>query len=92
MPDFTLTPDQELIRGSAREFVEREVVPFARDWDLESYPELVRARIDKYGLRDELARRQPKKRPVSKSGMTALAIAGAVALLALGAALILLRR
>jgi alkylation response protein AidB-like acyl-CoA dehydrogenase len=33
VPDFELTPDQELIRSSAREFVEREIVPFARDWD-----------------------------------------------------------
>jgi alkylation response protein AidB-like acyl-CoA dehydrogenase len=31
--DLTLTPEQELIRSSAREFVDREVVPFARDWD-----------------------------------------------------------
>ncbi|MDQ3874555.1 MAG: acyl-CoA dehydrogenase family protein [Actinomycetota bacterium] len=31
--DFTLTPEQELIRASAREFVEREVVPFTREWD-----------------------------------------------------------
>jgi alkylation response protein AidB-like acyl-CoA dehydrogenase len=35
LPDFALTPDQELIRRAAREFVEREVVPFARDWDRE---------------------------------------------------------
>jgi alkylation response protein AidB-like acyl-CoA dehydrogenase len=31
--DFTLTQEQELIRASAREFVDREVVPYARDWD-----------------------------------------------------------
>jgi alkylation response protein AidB-like acyl-CoA dehydrogenase len=31
--DFSLTPEQELIRASAREFCEREVVPHARDWD-----------------------------------------------------------
>jgi len=31
--DFTLSPEQELIRGTAREFLEREVVPHARDWD-----------------------------------------------------------
>ncbi|HVA31522.1 MAG TPA: acyl-CoA dehydrogenase family protein [Gaiellaceae bacterium] len=31
--DFTLTPEQELIRDSAREFCEREIVPHARDWD-----------------------------------------------------------
>ncbi len=31
--DFTLNPEQELIRAGAREFVQREVVPYARDWD-----------------------------------------------------------
>jgi butyryl-CoA dehydrogenase len=31
--DFTLSPEQELIRGTAREFLEREVVPHAREWD-----------------------------------------------------------
>ncbi len=31
--DFSLTPEQELIRSSAREFCEREIVPHARDWD-----------------------------------------------------------
>ena len=31
--DLTLTPEQELIRRSAREFADREVVPHARDWD-----------------------------------------------------------
>jgi hypothetical protein len=31
--DFTLTPEQELIRQSAREFCDREIVPFAREWD-----------------------------------------------------------
>jgi hypothetical protein len=31
--DFTLTPEQELIRDAAREFCDREVVPHARDWD-----------------------------------------------------------
>jgi len=31
--DFTLTPEQELIRASARAFCEREIVPHARDWD-----------------------------------------------------------
>ncbi|MFL5919344.1 MAG: acyl-CoA dehydrogenase family protein [Gaiellaceae bacterium] len=33
--DFSLTEEQELIRASAREFCEREVVPHARDWDRE---------------------------------------------------------
>jgi alkylation response protein AidB-like acyl-CoA dehydrogenase len=31
--DFTLTAEQELIRETAREFVDREIVPYARDWD-----------------------------------------------------------
>jgi alkylation response protein AidB-like acyl-CoA dehydrogenase len=31
--DLTLTAEQELIRSTAREFVEREIVPHARDWD-----------------------------------------------------------
>jgi alkylation response protein AidB-like acyl-CoA dehydrogenase len=31
--DFTLTPEQELIRQSAREFCDREIVPHAREWD-----------------------------------------------------------
>src|SRR5215210_7703604 len=31
--NFSLTTEQELIRASAREFCEHEVVPHARDWD-----------------------------------------------------------
>jgi butyryl-CoA dehydrogenase len=31
--DFSLTPEQELIRASAREFCEREIIPHSRDWD-----------------------------------------------------------
>jgi len=31
--DFTLTPEQELIRDSAREFCDREIVPYSREWD-----------------------------------------------------------
>jgi alkylation response protein AidB-like acyl-CoA dehydrogenase len=31
--DFSPTHEQELIRASAREFCEREVLPHARDWD-----------------------------------------------------------
>ena len=31
--DFTLTHEQELIRASARDFCEREVLPHVRDWD-----------------------------------------------------------
>ena len=31
--DFSLTPEQELIRDSARAFCEREILPHAGDWD-----------------------------------------------------------
>jgi butyryl-CoA dehydrogenase len=31
--DLALTPEQELIRRSAREFVDRELAPHVRDWD-----------------------------------------------------------
>jgi alkylation response protein AidB-like acyl-CoA dehydrogenase len=31
--DFQLTPEQELVRETARAFVEREIAPHARDWD-----------------------------------------------------------
>jgi alkylation response protein AidB-like acyl-CoA dehydrogenase len=31
--DFSLTPEQDLIRSSAREFCEREIAPHSRDWD-----------------------------------------------------------
>jgi butyryl-CoA dehydrogenase len=31
--DLTLSQEQELIRATAREFVEREIAPHARDWD-----------------------------------------------------------
>jgi alkylation response protein AidB-like acyl-CoA dehydrogenase len=33
--DFSLSQEQELIRASAREFCDREIVPYARDWDRE---------------------------------------------------------
>jgi alkylation response protein AidB-like acyl-CoA dehydrogenase len=33
--DFALTADQELIRHTAREFCEREIIPYAADWDRE---------------------------------------------------------
>jgi alkylation response protein AidB-like acyl-CoA dehydrogenase len=31
--DFSLTPEQELIRDSARDFCRREITPHSRDWD-----------------------------------------------------------
>jgi alkylation response protein AidB-like acyl-CoA dehydrogenase len=33
--DFQLTPDQDLIRKSVREFAEREIAPYATQWDRE---------------------------------------------------------
>jgi alkylation response protein AidB-like acyl-CoA dehydrogenase len=33
--DFELTPEQEMVRRTAREFAEREITPFAREWDRE---------------------------------------------------------
>jgi alkylation response protein AidB-like acyl-CoA dehydrogenase len=33
--DLDLTPEQELVRSSAREFVDREIAPHVRDWDRE---------------------------------------------------------
>jgi butyryl-CoA dehydrogenase len=31
--DFSLTPEQELVRDTARSFVDSEIAPHARDWD-----------------------------------------------------------
>ena len=31
--DLTLTPEQEMVRKTAREFADREIAPYARDWD-----------------------------------------------------------
>src|SRR2546421_12100033 len=31
--DLTLTPEQEMVRKTAREFADREIAPHARDWD-----------------------------------------------------------
>src|SRR2546422_362008 len=31
--DLTLTPEQEMVRTTAREFADREIAPYARDWD-----------------------------------------------------------
>jgi len=33
--DFRLTEDQEAVRSSVREFAQREIAPYARDWDRE---------------------------------------------------------
>jgi len=31
--DFTLTPEQELVRDTARDFVDREIFPYVREWE-----------------------------------------------------------
>lgn len=31
--NFDLTPDQEAVRATARQFAEREIAPYAREWD-----------------------------------------------------------
>ena len=53
--DFSLTAEQELIRGSAREFCEREIGPYARDWDRAE--ELDREIVAKLAVRATWARR-----------------------------------
>jgi alkylation response protein AidB-like acyl-CoA dehydrogenase len=45
--DFALTPEQELVRASAREFCDREIAPFAREWDRTE--EMDRAIVGKLG-------------------------------------------
>jgi alkylation response protein AidB-like acyl-CoA dehydrogenase len=45
--DFALTPEQELVRASAREFCDREIAPFAREWDRTE--EMDRAIVAKLG-------------------------------------------
>lgn len=43
--DFQLSPDQKMVREMAREFVDREVVPHAKEW--EEQGEIPRSVIDK---------------------------------------------
>ena len=69
-----------------------ELPRFVHDWDLEAYLAPARARIEKYGLAEELSRRAPRKPRRSTGPATAIAVAGLLALLLLGALLILLRQ
>ncbi|MGZ6142464.1 MAG: DUF6584 family protein [Myxococcales bacterium] len=69
-----------------------ELPRFQRDWDLEAYPEVVKARIEKYGLAEPLARRAPRKPHAPKPKMTLIAIALLGALLLFAVLLIALRR
>jgi hypothetical protein len=68
-----------------------ELPRFTRDWDVDSYPEPARERIEKYKLADDLARRRPRKEP-RKKPMTSVALLGLAALLLFAAVLVLLRR
>ncbi|MGH2722897.1 MAG: acyl-CoA dehydrogenase family protein [Actinomycetota bacterium] len=45
--EFTLTPEQELVRATAREFCDREIAPHAREWD--RVEEMDRAIVAKLG-------------------------------------------
>ncbi|PVZ05411.1 acyl-CoA dehydrogenase family protein [Actinomycetospora cinnamomea] len=49
--DFTLTDEQRLYRDSLRDFVDREIVPVARDWEHEGrYPTEIVESMRKLGL------------------------------------------
>jgi alkylation response protein AidB-like acyl-CoA dehydrogenase len=49
--DFTLTPEQALYRDSLREFVDKEIVPVARDWEHAGrYPTEIVESMKKLGL------------------------------------------
>jgi alkylation response protein AidB-like acyl-CoA dehydrogenase len=49
--DFTLSPEQELIRASAREFCDREIVPHSREWDrTERMDEAIVAKLAEIGF------------------------------------------
>lgn len=69
-----------------------ELPRFAGDWELEAYLAPARARIEKYGLAAELSRRAPRKSRRSDGPITRIALAGFLALLLLGAVLVLLGR
>jgi alkylation response protein AidB-like acyl-CoA dehydrogenase len=43
--DFTLTPEQEMVRRSARDFADKEIAPNVRDWDRSE--EMDRAIVEK---------------------------------------------
>src|ERR1700748_3483501 len=49
--DFALTPEQVLYRDSLRAFVDKEIVPVARDWEHEGrYPTEIVGSMKKLGL------------------------------------------
>src|SRR5687767_1205242 len=43
--DFELTSEQEMVRTTAREFAQREITPYAREWDRQETMD--RAIVDK---------------------------------------------
>ena len=48
---FDLTSEQELIRKTARDFAEKEIIPYAAEWDRESrYPKEVVAKLADLGF------------------------------------------
>ena len=57
--DFSLTREQELIRASAREFCDREVVPHVREWDRSE--ELDRGLVDKLAAAGYLGATLPEE-------------------------------
>jgi hypothetical protein len=57
--DFTLSAEQELIRDTARELAEREIAPFARDWDRAE--EMDRRIVDKLAAAGFLAAALPEE-------------------------------
>ena len=69
-----------------------ELPRFSHDWELEAYAAPARARIERYGLGEELSRRAPRQRVRPRWELTAVGLAGLVALLVLGAVLVLLGR
>lgn len=49
--NFDLTPDQELIRKTAREFAGREIAPHAADWDREErFPAEIMPKLAEVGF------------------------------------------
>ena len=68
-----------------------ELPRFSRDWEVVAYAAPARARIEKYGLAGDLARRAPRK-PPRKRHTAVIALLGLGALFLFAALLILLRR
>src|SRR3989337_4470429 len=49
--EFKLTPEQELVRDTARDFVDREIIPYAREWEAKGeIPRSFYAKMAKLGF------------------------------------------